>query len=591
MVGQHRSPARRLMNLQVDVAIIGGGPAGATCGTLLRKYDKKLKVAIIERETFPRDHVGESQLPPISDILREMGCWDKVEAADFPIKIGATYRWGATPDLWDFDFIKGERFKTVPRPSKFEGQRRDTTFQVERATYDKILLDHAKLNGCTVLQGTAVREVVREGDRVASLHIEPSKDAPDQRYSEVSADTYVDCSGHSGILRRAMGIELDSPSSLQNIAIWDYWQNADWAIQIGVGGTRIQVMSLGYGWIWFIPLGPTRTSIGLVIPARYYKECGKKPEEIYSAAITQDPLIASLITNATRENNLQTTKDWSFRSKRMVGENWFLAGESCGFADPILSAGMTLAHWSARETAFTILELARNRVPGDWLKQSYDDLQSKRIWQHIRFADYWYTANGQFTELKEFTREIARDAGLDLTADQAFQWLGTGGFINEEVTLTGLGSFDLRAVKLLVERFSDEGLEWAINSNNCFKLDLDGATEGAFPRYLEGRVEPVRCYFRDGKKLPMAGAYQAVFRCLKWAFDPDSLIKNLEAIRSISFPWTEPYPFRVLALQVLEAMIAEGWVVASRIDGQPMRKLWEDPKSKLAALAGQDSVK
>ena len=76
-----------------DVVIVGGGPAGTTAGTLLKKYNPNLSMLILEKEKFPRDHVGESQLPQISDVLQEMGCWDKVEAADFPIKIGATYRW------------------------------------------------------------------------------------------------------------------------------------------------------------------------------------------------------------------------------------------------------------------------------------------------------------------------------------------------------------------------------------------------------------------------------------------------------------------------------------------------------------------
>ena len=88
-----------------NVIIIGGGPAGSTTGTLLKTYMPNLEVLIVEKEGFPRDHVGESQLPPISAILQEMGCWEKVEAADFPIKIGATYRWGSDPSLWDFEFL------------------------------------------------------------------------------------------------------------------------------------------------------------------------------------------------------------------------------------------------------------------------------------------------------------------------------------------------------------------------------------------------------------------------------------------------------------------------------------------------------
>src|SRR5271168_175695 len=110
------------MSVHYDVAIIGGGPAGSTCASLLRKYAPGLKVAVFEREIFPRDHIGESLLPPISLILEEMGCWDKIEAADFPIKIGATYRWGRRPELWDFEFLPGDQFLEQPRPAKFEGQ-------------------------------------------------------------------------------------------------------------------------------------------------------------------------------------------------------------------------------------------------------------------------------------------------------------------------------------------------------------------------------------------------------------------------------------------------------------------------------------
>src|SRR5580692_1733801 len=119
--------------MNCDVAIIGGGPAGATVGTLLRKYNPSLRVAIFERTQFPRDHVGESQLPVISSVLDEMGVWGKVESAGFPIKVGATYRWGRTDDLWDLDFLHGAKFESLERPGKWIGQRRLTAFQVDRA--------------------------------------------------------------------------------------------------------------------------------------------------------------------------------------------------------------------------------------------------------------------------------------------------------------------------------------------------------------------------------------------------------------------------------------------------------------------------
>jgi hypothetical protein len=107
--------------MNLDVAVIGGGPGGSTTGTLLKKYNPNLKVGIFEREKFPRDHVGESQLPGISAILEEMGCWDKVEAANFPIKLGGTYRWGKSRELWDVAFFPFEQFQNEARPAKYEG--------------------------------------------------------------------------------------------------------------------------------------------------------------------------------------------------------------------------------------------------------------------------------------------------------------------------------------------------------------------------------------------------------------------------------------------------------------------------------------
>lgn len=554
----------------VDVAIVGGGPAGSTAGALLRKYAPHLTVAIYERETFPRDHVGESQLPPIGKILDEMGVWEKVEAAGFPIKVGGTYRWGTTDDLWDVDFIKEGLLEGLSRPSRFDGIRRLTAFQVDRARFDKILLDHARTMGCEVYEGTSVREVGREGDRVVSLSL-ANGETVRPRY-------VVDASGGAGLLRRAMDVGVDSPTSLRNIAIWRYWENAEWAVKIGVGGTRVYVVSLGYGWIWFIPLGPTRTSVGLIVPASYYKDSGERPEALYDRAMGEDPLIASLLKSATPEPELLTTKDWSFVAERTAGENWFLAGESAGFADPILATGMTLAHQGAREAAYTIVALEEGREDADWLRRSYDENQRSRLAVHIRFADYWYSANAQFTDLKEFTRGIAKDAGLDLDPDAAFQWLGSGGFTSEYLGATGIGTYDIRGIKLLTERLSDHMAEWRIDGRNRFVLDLDGAERTVVADYREGKINPVDTYLREGKKLPVYGVHRGLIEALQKGAAWEDLEANLERIRANSaFRVYSPGQWRSLALQSLEAMVVDGWVRAETVAGQASVTMRVDP--------------
>ncbi len=552
--------------MDCDVAIIGGGPAGATVATLLKKYDPTLNVVILERETFPRDHVGESMLPVIPRILHEMGVWDKIEAADFPIKVGATYRWGQVTDvdLWYFHFIPDGKLLPEPRPAKFAGQRTQTAFQVDRAVYDKILLDHSREVGCTVYENAKVVKVVRDGDRIEHLVVQASGESATSLGSEstLKAQYYVDASGGSSIVRTTMDVPVHSPTSLRNIAIWDYWQNAEWAESVGVGGTFVQVMSIGWGWLWFIPLSATRTSLGLITSAEYYKNSGKTTEQLYQQAIEEEPRIRALVQNATRENQLQATKDWSYIADRLYGENWFLAGDACGFADPILAAGMSLAHMGARRVAFSILELLRGEVAPNWIKDQYQRIHRKNIGNHIRFADYWYSANAKFTDLKEYCSQIAKDAGLTLDADAAFQWLGTGGFADEISGVPFAGSYRIATIKQFTGRFSGQETKWSILDNNIFELDTEGSHEETLAVYENGKVVLVPCLVKGEKVLPIYLVYGIVYKSLLREKEIQCLVERfMYQARLDKMP---PSPeLAQFCTEALEALVAGGWVRAS----------------------------
>jgi flavin-dependent dehydrogenase len=545
-----------------DVAIVGGGPAGSTAGTLLKKYNPQLRVVILEKEKFPREHVGESQLPQIGQILAEMGCWDKIEAANFPIKVGATYRWGKDPNPWDFDFIAPQDFKDEPRPAQYEGQRLQTAFQVDRSIYDEILLNHAAELGCEVREETPVaRILVEEDDAVSALQLKNGE--------SITARYYIDASGHLGILRRALNIGTECPTQLQNIAIWDYWTNAEWAVEIGVGGTRVQVRSLPHGWIWFIPLGPTRTSIGFICPAERYKELQKRPEEIYQEALASEPLISRLIANATSRGKIETTKDWSFLAEKTVGKNWFLAGESAGFADPILAAGMALTHTGAREAAYTILELERQEYEANWLKSQYDRNQRQRVKQHIRFADFWYAANGQFTDLQAHCQQIAQDAGLHLNPDEAFRWLSQGGFTNDIIGQAVVAGVDLGSIKQVMQRFAWQQTAWQISSYNIFHLDLQAAVEEYVAVYSKGSIDRVKCYVKGERRLPLTGLYALLLNILSNTSDIEEIYQQLINVFRSRF---SPDHSRVALHQTmgcLEVMVTEGWVKGGLNSNKP----------------------
>lgn len=505
-------------------------------------------------------------MPPISQILVEMGCWDKVEAANFPIKIGATLRWGKNPELWDFEFFPAADFREEPRPAKFIGQRQLTSFQVDRARYDQILLDHAEECGCEVRQGTKVKGIERTGDRVEELVLDNGE--------SVTARHYVDASGNSGILRRGMGVPCTYPSTLQNIAIWDYWRNAEWAVKIGVGATRIQVRSIGYGWLWFIPLGPTRTSVGLVVPAEHFKKLGRKPDEVYERALSEEAEISGLLRKATCEGNLQTTRDWSFLAERHCGDNWLLVGESAGFADPILSAGVSMAQIGAQQAACTILESDRGKLDPEWLKEQFSSRQSRRIKTHISFADYWYTTNAQFSDLKEFTAGLARENGLDLSPEGAWRWLAQGGFIDEDLTV-GAGGFNLLSIRSSSEFLTPLAAGSPLEENNVLTLDLSGATLQEAAAYSKGSVIKSQSYVRNGKVLPLRGQFGILVQLLERENRLPAIVEMMGLMAKERA--NDPVAMRFLSMlpEAIEGMIRDGWIKASYNPMLPKARLVE----------------
>jgi flavin-dependent dehydrogenase len=549
-----------------DIAIVGGGPSGSTLGSMLRKYAPHLRVALIEKERFPREHIGESLLPTTGTVLHEIGAWDKIEAAGFPIKIGATYRWGSSDDLWDFNLVDTLRIKPDdPRPGKYADWRVSSAFQVERGLFDKILLDHAVSLGCHVSEGVGVQEVLKNGDRIEGLELSDG--------SRIAASYYVDASGNSAVLRKAMGVDVEEPSALRNIAIWDYWENAEWAVSIGVGGTRVQVMSLGYGWLWFIPISPTRTSIGLVCPADYYKKSGKRTCELYREAVRSEPRIAALTANGKPDGEVRATKDWSFLSKRMVGANWFLAGESAGFADPILAAGITLAMVGAKECAYTLIELDRGEHDASWLRTEFEKRQTRRILQHIRFANFWYSGNGHFSELVEYTAEIAREAGFNMDAKSAWQWLGTGGFVSVE-TPGGLAGHSMEQIKNIQSMLFKEETDWALTRYNVFEVNIEGITVDKMPLYEQGKIRIGRVLRKGSVELPVIGGFRIMLDILQRETQLAPIIQALRAVTAKLGPL-----IALSGLEALEVMLKDGWVTGTYSIDQPLLRPQDIPRT------------
>jgi uncharacterized protein YjhX (UPF0386 family) len=241
---------------------------------------------------------------------------------------------------------------------------------------------------------------------------------------------------------------------------------------------------------------------------------------------------------------------------------------------------MTLAQGGGRECAYTILECERGEHPRDWLVDRFDDNQRQRILHHIRFAEFWYSANGQFSDLKDHCQTIARENGLRLSPQEAWQWISQGGFASD---IPGkalvAGFFDIASAMRCTEIFTDGQIVWQCNDKNHFVLQLEGAERTKIPVYADGRIEAIECYVRDGYRLPETGIFALAIAALKHSSDIQDIIGIVLKTLRGQLPEHEQHFGINFVLQALEAMVSEKWVVATL-----------DPtRSKLKIRAGQNS--
>lgn len=425
------------MSENFDVVVIGGGPAGSLCSTLLKRYTPALRVALVERDEFPRYHIGESLVLEVNRILQDAGVLEKVEKAGFLHKCGATYVWGVDRRPWPFLFAES----TGRRPN-FEGMQ-NYTFHVERAEFDQLLLDHARDTGVEVLQPAMVREVLFSDGRACGVKVEQNGAT-----RELASRFVVDASGRAGVLAHRIGNRVFD-SVIRNLAVFGYWQNADFdpAYTVGWDPAAIAVISAPEGWVWYIPIRAGLVSVGYVTPAETFKKRSKNGEDLeayYRAALQNVPEVARWLEKAELVHQehaparVMVERDFNYIHSRWWGPGYALVGDAGGFLDPLFTFGVFMAATGAQLAAYAIGTLLDERAVG-----ATEELVLGGYERHMRtyyqaFANMlyiFYRFNGDRSEYWRVARDLIQKESLpaNITDREAFMALTFGYGVNTYV--------------------------------------------------------------------------------------------------------------------------------------------------------------
>ncbi len=316
-----------------DAIIIGGGPGGSTAGAFLARTGQR--VLLVEREVFPRFHIGESLLPFGNDVLQESGAWPKVEAAGFQPKYGAEFFVGNGSRWQRFWFARG----LVPG----YGQ----TFQIERAKFDPVLLDHAASCGCEVRQGCAAKDVKRDGD-TWRVTLAPTSESG-QADGEVSGRWLVDASGRDTFLGRILGLTKKPMNLTKRIAVYAHFKGV--YRNPGDAEGHITIVRIEDGWFWLIPLAGGKMSVGMVRTLDDLKRFGGTVEEWFTKTVASSSELTRRMNGAEQQGPFYKTSDYSYHHEQLATDRALLVGDAAGFIDPIFSSGVHIATKSAQLAA------------------------------------------------------------------------------------------------------------------------------------------------------------------------------------------------------------------------------------------------
>ncbi|WP_321894812.1 NAD(P)/FAD-dependent oxidoreductase [Paraburkholderia heleia] len=391
----------------VDVAIIGAGPSGAVAAALLRKAGRS--VLVLERQHFPRFSIGESLLPQSMAYLEEAGMLQAVVEAGFQYKNGAHFVWRDETSSYDF------------RDKHSAGW--GTTYQVERAKFDELLI------GCAAQQGAEVRfGHTVTGMRTGDAPVLEVIDESEARY-EVHARFVLDASGFGRVLPRLLNLE--APTGLPTrAAIFSHVRDG---LPLDAFDRNKICIATHPGhrdvWFWMIPLAGGRSSVGCVAEAAFLDVPQAQREARLRALIREEPSLNRLIGDAPFLMPVNQIGGYSANVERLHGPGFALLGNAGEFLDPVFSSGVTIALRSAH-LAVKVLERALGGAVVDW-QAEYDVPLRKGIDTFRAFVERWYT--GELQDIIYYPRQTPLIRRMISSVLAGYAWDESNPYVAEPV--------------------------------------------------------------------------------------------------------------------------------------------------------------